>query len=30
VEIVPGLDHMGAMHSGVVLPLLRGWLGRVA
>lgn len=26
VRILPGLDHMGAMHSAVVLPILRDWL----
>ncbi|GAA3889113.1 hypothetical protein GCM10022381_33640 [Leifsonia kafniensis] len=29
VEVLSGLDHLGAMHSDVVLPLLRGWLSRV-
>jgi hypothetical protein len=28
VEMLPGLDHLGAMESGVVLPLLRNWLVR--
>lgn len=26
VEVLPGLDHLSAMHSSVVLPLLAGWL----
>ncbi len=26
VRILPGLDHMGAMHSAVVLPILTDWL----
>lgn len=26
VEVLPGLDHLGAMHSSVVLPILAGWL----
>jgi len=30
VELLPGLDHMGAMRSEVVLPLLSGWLPRAA
>jgi pimeloyl-ACP methyl ester carboxylesterase len=30
VDLLPGLDHLGAMHSDVVLPLLRGWLSKVA
>ena len=25
----PTLDHLGAMHSDVVVPLLRAWLGKV-
>jgi hypothetical protein len=29
VRILPGLDHMGAMHSAVVLPILTDWLARV-
>ena len=29
VEILPGLDHMSAMHSSVVLPILTGWLQKV-
>jgi hypothetical protein len=28
VEILPGKDHMSAMHAAVVLPLLREWLTR--
>ena len=30
VELLPGLDHMGAMRSEVVLPLLSAWLPRAA
>jgi pimeloyl-ACP methyl ester carboxylesterase len=26
VQVLPGLDHLGAMHSSVVLPILAGWL----
>lgn len=26
VQVVPGLDHLGAMQSSVVLPILIGWL----
>ena len=26
VRVLPGLDHMGAMHSAVVLPILQSWL----
>ena len=26
VRVLPGLDHMGAMHSAVVLPILTDWL----
>jgi pimeloyl-ACP methyl ester carboxylesterase len=26
VTLLPGLDHMGAMHSAQVLPILLGWL----
>jgi pimeloyl-ACP methyl ester carboxylesterase len=26
VELLPGLDHLGAMHGDVVLPLLRRWI----
>jgi pimeloyl-ACP methyl ester carboxylesterase len=26
VRVLPGLDHMGAMHSFVVLPILSDWL----
>jgi hypothetical protein len=29
VQVLPGLDHLGAMHSSVVLPILAGWLRRV-
>lgn len=29
VQVLPGLDHLGAMHSSVVLPLLTGWLRKV-
>jgi pimeloyl-ACP methyl ester carboxylesterase len=29
VEILPGLDHLGAMNSSVVLPILAGWLRKV-
>lgn len=29
VEILPGLDHLGAMRSSVVLPILTGWLQKV-
>lgn len=29
VEILPGLDHLGAMQSPVVLPILSGWLQKV-
>ncbi|GAB5077996.1 alpha/beta hydrolase [Arthrobacter sp. AD-310] len=29
VEVLPGLDHLGAMQSSVVLPLLQGWLAKV-
>lgn len=28
VRVLPGLDHMGAMHSAVVLPILTDWLTR--
>jgi pimeloyl-ACP methyl ester carboxylesterase len=27
VHVLPGLDHLGAMHADVVLPRLRSWLG---
>lgn len=30
VEVLPGLDHMGAMRSEVVLPLLASWLPRAS
>lgn len=26
VRVLPGLDHLGAMHSSVALPILAGWL----
>ncbi|WP_104173517.1 alpha/beta fold hydrolase [Arthrobacter sp. Y81] len=29
VEVLPGLDHLGAMNSAVVLPILAGWLRKV-
>ena len=29
VEVLPGLDHLGAMNSSVVLPILTGWLQKV-
>lgn len=29
VQVLPGLDHLGAMHSSVVLPILAGWLREV-
>jgi pimeloyl-ACP methyl ester carboxylesterase len=29
VRVLPGLDHMSAMHSNVVLPILRDWLGSI-
>lgn len=29
VQVLPGLDHLGAMHSSVVLPLLGAWLRKV-
>jgi pimeloyl-ACP methyl ester carboxylesterase len=29
VQILPGLDHLGAMQSSVVLPILSGWLRKV-
>ncbi|MBT2513437.1 hypothetical protein [Arthrobacter sp. ISL-30] len=29
VEVLPGLDHLGAMQSSVVLPILTGWLPKV-
>jgi hypothetical protein len=28
--VLPGLDHMSAMRSDVVLPLLRDWLEAVS
>jgi hypothetical protein len=27
VRVLPGLDHLSAMHSSIVLPLLADWLG---
>ena len=30
VQVLPGLDHMSAMRSDVVLPLLRDWLEEVS
>lgn len=29
VQILPGLDHLGAMNSSIVLPILTGWLRKV-
>ncbi|MDQ0924674.1 pimeloyl-ACP methyl ester carboxylesterase [Pseudarthrobacter sp. W1I19] len=29
VQVLPGLDHLGAMHGAVVLPLLGAWLRKV-
>ena len=29
VQVLPGLDHLGAMQSSVVVPLLKAWLDRV-
>jgi len=29
VQVLAALDHLGAMHSDVVVPLLRAWLGKV-
>jgi len=29
VQVLPGLDHLGAMHSSTVLPILSGWLRSV-
>jgi len=29
VQVLPALDHLGAMHSDVVVPLLKAWLGKV-
>jgi hypothetical protein len=29
VQVLPGLDHLGAMNSAVVLPLLKNWLRTV-
>lgn len=30
VRVLPGLDHLGAMHSDAVLPVLLPWLERVS
>lgn len=30
VQVLPGLDHMSAMHSSIVLPILTDWLQRVS
>jgi pimeloyl-ACP methyl ester carboxylesterase len=30
VQVLPGLDHLSAMHGSVVLPILEGWLATVA
>jgi pimeloyl-ACP methyl ester carboxylesterase len=30
VRMLPGLDHLGAMHSSVVLPILESWFATVA
>jgi pimeloyl-ACP methyl ester carboxylesterase len=29
IQVLPGLDHLGAMHSSVVLPILSAWLRKV-
>lgn len=29
VQVLPGLDHLSAMHSSVVLPILTGWLQKI-
>jgi pimeloyl-ACP methyl ester carboxylesterase len=29
IQILPGLDHLAAMHSSVVLPILTDWLHKV-
>ena len=29
VQVLPALDHLSAMHSDVVVPLLQAWLGNV-
>lgn len=29
VQVLPGLDHLGAMHSSVVFPILTGWFRKV-
>ena len=28
-QVLPALDHLCAMHSDVVVPLLQAWLGKV-
>jgi hypothetical protein len=30
VQVLPGLDHISAMHSAIVVPLIRAWLEKVA
>ena len=30
VQVLPALDHLSAMRSGVVVPLLTAWLGKVS
>jgi pimeloyl-ACP methyl ester carboxylesterase len=30
VHVLDGLDHTGAMQAAAVLPILRGWIGRLA
>lgn len=30
VQVLPALDHLSAMHSDVVVPLLQTWLGKVS
>ena len=30
VQVLPALDHLSAMHSDVVVPLLSAWLGKVS
>jgi hypothetical protein len=30
VQVLPGLDHLAAMHSSVVLPILSTWLRKAA
>jgi hypothetical protein len=29
VQVLPGLDHLSAMHSSVVLPILSTWLRKI-